>query len=217
MTFSSRIFSLALVAASVALSLPAHAADIVDNWAQVQAPAAPALANVTVDPKTTALLMLDFLKQNCAPVPSCTASLTPVKSLLDQARAKKMLVVYTKFPAGAPNAPAPTAADVLPQVAPTGKEPMITAFLDKFLGTNLDKLLKSKHIKTVIVVGSATNGAVLYTATTAFFLKYDVVVAVDGTSSRSPYADQSAIFTLTAAPVMAGKVKMTRTNMITIQ
>ena len=211
------VLSLTMLAGSIALSLPARAADIIDNWTQVQAPAAPKLDNVTVDPKTSALLMLDFLKQNCAPVPSCTASLTPVKSLLDQARAKKMLVVYTKFPSAAPNMPAPTAADVRPPVAPTGKEPMITAFLDKFLNTNLDKVLKKNHIKTVIVVGSATNGAVLFTATAAFFHKYDVVVAVDGTSSRSPYADQSAIYTLSAAPVIAGKVKLTRTNMITIQ
>jgi nicotinamidase-related amidase len=69
----------------------------------------------------------------------------------------------------------------------------------------------------VIVVGSATNGAVLFTATTAFFLGYNVVIPVDGASSRAPYADQSAIYTLAAAPVMAGKVKMTRTNMVTIQ
>ena len=98
MTLASRFLSLALIGGTLALSLPAQAADIVDNWAQVQAPAAPKLENVTVDPKTTALLMLDFLKQNCGPNPACTAALPGVKSLLDQARAKKMYVVYSKFP-----------------------------------------------------------------------------------------------------------------------
>jgi nicotinamidase-related amidase len=217
MNFSSRIFSLALVAASVALSLPAHAADIVDNWAQVQAPAAPKLDSVTVDPKTTALLMLDFLKQNCAPNPVCMGTLPAMQDLLKNARAKKMLVIYTKFPSPSPTIPAPTAADILQPVAPLGKEPMITAFLDKFLKTNLDAVLKKNHIKTVIVVGSAGNGAVLFTGASAFFHGYDVVVPVDGISSRGAYGDQATVNTFATGPVMGGKIKLTRTSMMTIQ
>ena len=205
-----RLVSLVVFAGVLALGLPAHAADVIDNWAQVQAPPAPKLENVTVDPKTTALLVLDILKQNCGPNPNCIAALPGVKSLLDQARAKKMYVVYSKFPG-------PADADVLPQVARTGKEPMITGFLDKFPKTNLDQLLKKNHIKTVIVVGNASNGAVLFTAQAAFALGYQVVAPVDGITSRVPYADQSTIYTFAAAPVMGGKVKLTRMNMITIQ
>jgi nicotinamidase-related amidase len=210
MAFTSRLLSLALAAATLGLALPARAADIIDNWAQVQPPAVPKLEEVTIDPKTTALLMLDFLKQNCGPNPACMAALPGVESLLDQARAKKMYVVYSKFPG-------PSDADILPQVARTGKEPMITAFLDKFLKTNLDQLLKKNRIKTVIVVGNASNGAVLFTGQAAFALGYQLVVPVDGATSRVPYADQSTIYDFAAAPVMAGKVKLTRTNMITIQ
>jgi hypothetical protein len=43
-----------------AFALPAQAANIVDEWASAKA-AAPALKPVAVDPKTTALLMLDFV------------------------------------------------------------------------------------------------------------------------------------------------------------
>lgn len=39
----------------------ATAANIIDEWASVKAPPAPELKTVTVDPKTTALLMLDFM------------------------------------------------------------------------------------------------------------------------------------------------------------
>jgi nicotinamidase-related amidase len=191
MSLSSRFLPLALIAAAVGLALPARADTVIDNWATVQAPAAPKLEDVTIDPKTTALLMLDFLKQG----------------LLKTARDKKMLVVYTMFQPAKP-------ADILPPVAPTGKEPTVTAFLDKFLGTDLDKVLKKNHIKTVIVVGSATNGAVLFTATSAFFHSYNVVVPIDGTSARAPYADQSAIYTLANAPVIAGKIHLTLTNML---
>ena len=207
MSLSSRFLPLALVAAAIGLALPARAATVIDNWATVQAPAAPKLEDVTIDPKTTALLMLDFLKQNCGPNPACMNSLQPMQGLLNTARQKKMLVVYTTFPG-------PKVTDILPQVAPLGKEPMITAFLDKFLKTNLDAVLKKNHIKTVIVVGSATNGAVLFTAASSFFHGYNVVVPVDGVSASSPYADQSAIFQFVGAPVMGGKIHLTLTNML---
>ena len=64
---------IAAVAVSVAFALPAEAADY-RGVGSVKAPAAPALKPVTVDPKTTALLMLDFMKQNCGKRPRCVAS-----------------------------------------------------------------------------------------------------------------------------------------------
>ena len=47
-----------------------QAANIIDEWASVKAPPAPTLKPVTVDPKTTALLMLDFMNQNCSKRPA---------------------------------------------------------------------------------------------------------------------------------------------------
>ena len=52
----------ALCAALAALgAVPALAGDIIAEWASVKPPAAPELKPVTVDPKTTALLVLDFM------------------------------------------------------------------------------------------------------------------------------------------------------------
>ena len=65
------------------LALPSHAANIVDEWASVKPPAAPALKPVTVDPKTTALLMLDFMNQNCG----ATAALAAGRRTVDRALA----------------------------------------------------------------------------------------------------------------------------------
>ena len=71
------IAMLVAVAVSCAAAVSAHAANIVDEWASVKAPAPPTLKPVTVDPKTTALLMLDFIHQICDEkrVPRCVASL----------------------------------------------------------------------------------------------------------------------------------------------
>ena len=56
---------------------------------------APTLKPVTVDPKTTALLMLDFMKQNCGKRPRCLATIPAMKKLLGEARAAKVPVVYS--------------------------------------------------------------------------------------------------------------------------
>ena len=65
---------IALMLAGLALSLllwpgvgPASAQNIVDEWAAVQPPKPPALKSVTLDPKTTALLVLDLVKRPVMP------------------------------------------------------------------------------------------------------------------------------------------------------
>jgi len=73
----------AAVTASFFAAPAARAADIVEEWANVKAPPAPELKPVTVDPKTTALLMLDFLPGfYCAEKQRCVDTLPTVKKLL---------------------------------------------------------------------------------------------------------------------------------------
>src|SRR5881396_1979393 len=69
---------------------------IIDEWSSVKAPPAPELKDVTIDPSTTALLMLDVVKQTCNEKirPRCPATLPAAKELLAGARAKNVLVVY---------------------------------------------------------------------------------------------------------------------------
>lgn len=186
---------------------PSPCQTIIDEWPLVKAPPAPELTSVTVDPKATALLVLDLLKQNCAPNPRCIASLPGVQKLLAAARAKDVTIIYTLYPG-------PVVGDTLPEVEPKGNEPVVTSFFNKFEGTDLDKTLKDKGIKSVIVVGTVANGAVLYTSTAAFFHGYQTIIAVDGVSGKSPYIEQYSIYNFISAPVMGGKVVLTRTDMI---
>ncbi len=152
------LMPLVALAAAVfyAMPTPAPAQTIIDEWSSVKAPPAPALTSVTVDPKTTALLMLDFLKQNCGSNPRCVATLPKAQKLLAAARANNMTIIYSVFPG-------PVIGDTLPEVAPKGTEPVVTSFFNKFLDPNLDKVLKDKGIKTVILMGAASDGAILYT------------------------------------------------------
>jgi nicotinamidase-related amidase len=187
------------------LAQGAAAATIIDEWASVKAPEAPALKPVTVDPKTTALLMLDFNKQTCNEQrrPRCIASIPQVKKLLTAARAAGAPVVYSLGGGGKP-------ADIAKDLAPAGGEPVVSSSVDKFRNTDLDKILKDKGIKTVIAVGTAAHGAVLYTASAAALRGMSVIVPVDGMSGDIPYIEQYTAWHLTHAPGVSAKVTLTR-------
>src|SRR5215470_17555207 len=83
----------AVIAALAAPSLQAN--DITTEWTTVKPPPVPELKSATVEPKTTALLILDLMKTNCGERPRCATTVPNVKKLLDAARAHDMMVFYT--------------------------------------------------------------------------------------------------------------------------
>ncbi len=191
------------------LGLLAYAADqtIVDEWSTVQAPPAPELKAVTVDPATTALLLLDFEQRTVGPRPRAAATLPRVKKLLEFARAANMLVAFSNTGAGSPQ-------DILPEVKPLASEHVVKGSVDKFYGTDLEAYLKGKGIKQVIVTGVATEGAVLGTSIEATLRGFKVIVPVDGTASSAAYAEQYVAWHLMNAPAVKGNVTLTRTDLI---
>lgn len=197
---------IAAAAVAATFALPAQAANIVDEWATMKAPA-PALKAVTVDPKTTALLMLDFMNQNCGKRPRCLDTIPAMKKLLGEARAHKVAVVYSIIANTTP-------ADVIKDVAPLADEPHVLSGPDKFRNTDLEKILKDKGITTVIAVGTSSNGAVLYTASGAVFRGMNAIIPVDGMSAVDPYAESSTVFTFMNAPSVSAKTTLTRSDMI---
>jgi nicotinamidase-related amidase len=187
----------------------ASAQTIIDEWNTVKAPKAPELKSVTVDPKTTALLVLDIVKQGCNNKrrPRCVASVPKIQGLLKQARAKGMAVVHSITSSS-------TAADILKEVKPQDGEPIVQSSVDKFFGTELEKILKEKGIKSVIVVGTAAHGAVLYTGSGAALRGLQVIVPVDGMSAGDTYVEQYVAYHLTKAPGVGRRVTLTKIAMI---
>jgi Isochorismatase family len=122
----------------------AQSKTIIDEWAAVQAPKPPELKPVTLDPKTTALLVLDFVKQTCNTErrPRCLDSVPKVQALLKQARAKGVTVIHSTTTAATP-------ADIAKELTPLEGEPIVKAPADKFFKTVLEKILSEKGIKTV--------------------------------------------------------------------
>src|SRR5437667_3333937 len=187
---------LSLFAACILLATPvaSSAQTIIDEWSSVKAPPAPELKEITIDPKTTALLMLDLVKQNCNEKvrPRCPATLPAAKQLLTEARANNVLVVYGILGGN-------VIGDTLGDVAPKGKEPVVQSGPDKFLNTDLEKILKDNGIQTVIVAGTAANGVVLHTASEAVLRGFKAVVPVDTMSADNAYIEQYVAYHFIAA------------------
>ena len=204
-------FAAALVVGCGGASLAA-AQTIIDDWAKVQPPPAPALKPAPVPAKTTALLVMDLLKQSCNAErrPRCTASLPKVKALIAAAQAKGVTVIWTYYPTAKPE-------DIWPEVAPPPGAKMIAANVDKFLQTDLEKDLKEKGITTVIAVGTSAHGALLYTASAAALRGFKVVVPLEGMSAETLYLEQASAYILSTAPGIANNVTLTKIDMISYQ
>ena len=205
------IVAAALVGAAFGLS-SADAADVIAEWTTAKAPPAPELKPVTLDGKTTALLILDLQKPSCTMErrKRCVDTIPKVKALMDAARGAGAMVFYSFAGAGKPE----EIAD--PGLAPREGEWVAQRGPDKFLGSDLEKRLKDRGIKTVIVTGSSAQGVVIGTGSGAAQRGYKVIVPVDGMSSDDAYAEQyTAWHMYKGGPaVVTDQVTLTRSDMI---
>jgi nicotinamidase-related amidase len=186
--------------------------------AHVHAAKLPRPVAVTVNPSTTAVLVLDLTSVVCTPNPTCVATLPAVAALLANARAAGATVVYSQTTT--------PGSQILPAVAPQNGDPVVFAHADKFFNTNLDQILSSRGITTLVIVGTAVNGAVLYTTFEANLRGYTAVVAKDGVSATSRYIERYSLFQLlnepgfpnpTNTPLKTGAVTLTKSNLVTFQ
>jgi nicotinamidase-related amidase len=199
-----------LVAAS-AFSTPAFAQAVTDEWSAVRMPDAPDVKAVTLDPKTTALVVMDFNRTRCTPQGRvrCPAALPRIAKLLAAARDHQVTVIHTTTGADA--------SDISPELTPLASEMVLARTNpDKFLAPtgDLQKMLKDKGITTVIMVGTAANGPVLQTATEATLRGFKVVVPLDGMPGDSAFTEAYTAWDLTHAPTVSANATLTKTDLI---
>jgi nicotinamidase-related amidase len=181
---------------------------IIDVWNTISTPPAPELKSVAVDPKTSALLVLDMETSICKN-PRCAASISKINKLLTMAREMCMLIVYSLTLTGNP-------LDIAWQIAPLLGDPIVKSNVDKFYKTNLEKILQERGVKTVLITGYAANGAVLHTATSAAFRSYNVIIPVDCMSADNPYAEQYTAWHMLNSPGTRNRVILTKINLISL-
>jgi nicotinamidase-related amidase len=202
-------------------ALPANAEDIIDDWAHVPVPAPPELKKVTVDPGTTALLVMGFVVDSCniQRRPRCAATIPQVKKLLAAARAHGVFIMHsvpTNNPAGdfivKDLAPLP-GEPIIPPNGPNKFLPFDLEF-NKYPDFDLDGVLRARGIKTIMTVGTQVQTAVLHTAAEAALRGYKVIVPVDGMSGDSLYPEQYTAWHLTHTQRIMQQVTLTRVDLV---
>jgi nicotinamidase-related amidase len=200
-----------LAAGSMLAPATARAQTIIDEWASAKLPAPPELKAVTIDPKETALLVMDFTVQTCTPQRRlrCANSVPKVEKLVADARRNGAFVIYSVA------VPGSTAADILKELTPAAGEPVLPPLgPDKFVGSELDKMLKERGIKTVIAIGTQAHTSVLHTGSAAALRGFKVVVPVDGMSGDDLWPELYTAWHLANAARISAQVTLTRMDMI---
>src|SRR5271170_3091906 len=155
-----------------------------------------------IDPRSSALLVMDYqidtLGKFMAPADSA-AVLSVLPKLLAAARSADMPVIYVvvSFRSGYPEvSPRNSIFSVIaqngllqadsagtqihPAVAPIEGEPVVIKHrVGAFGGTDLQTILQSRAIETLVLAGVSTSGVVLSTLRQAFDLDYRILVAGD--------------------------------------
>ena len=197
----------AAMALIFAFAASSAANDILDDWATVKAPPKPELKAVTLDPSTTALLILDMQKENCGVRPRCTATIPNVKRLYDAARAAGVMLWYSLN----------STADLIdPGFMPREGEWVRQGGPDKFLGSNLEEKLKAAGIKTAVVCGTSFQGVGVGTGSGLAQRGYKVIMPVDCLSSEDAYNEQYAAWHMFKGgpAVVTSNSTLTRSTMV---
>jgi nicotinamidase-related amidase len=171
-------------------------------WAQ-EGPNRPEAKPLTLDSKSTAILVLDLNARCDDPKQVCSKITAPIGDFLDRARAAAVPIIYTVSAAAKGK---PIGELAAPLRRKESESVIYPDAFDKFFGGELQAFLTSNRAKTLIVTGSSTNSAVLYTATTAARIyRYSIVIPMDGVNAGTRYEHEYAIHQFTVLPAEANK------------
>ena len=185
----------------------------------LQMPALPAPVPVTLNPKTTALLVFDYVEPICNSQPKCKDGMLPAMTpFMARVRKAGLVVAY--------GTREENVSKWLPEVAPKpGDITVVNTAQDRFYNTDLDKALKAKGITTTIMVGWRVSGSVAYSSVGATVRGYTVVIPVDTTAAATDYEQVIGFYNilnqlnanLTNQPLKPNASTLSRTDMITFQ
>lgn len=184
--------------------------------AETTKPNRPRPQRVSLQRASTAILVLD-LNARCEDSREvCSKLMQPLSSFLERVREAGVPVVYTislmfkGTPLGEVAAPLERRATE-PVIYPDG--------FDKFTGGELREILNQRRVQHLVMVGSLTNIAVLYTSTSAARVYgYDVVIPLDGVNAKTRYEHEYALHQLTVLPAGASdRIRFTKLSHIGFQ
>lgn len=178
---------------------------------------------ISLDPSSTALVLIDLQHAITAldVAPHSAATVVANCARLAQAyRAQGAAVVYVRVAIGEmvahqtdvsharPASIPPNACEIVPEAGMQPGDFLVTKRQwGAFYATELDQLLRRRHIKTIILGGIATNFGVESTARAAYDRGYELVFVEDAMSAKKAEAHQACI---DGAFRTMGRVRSTR-------
>jgi nicotinamidase-related amidase len=152
---------------------------------------------------------MDFNGKSCTPDKRarCAEVLPRAQKLLADARAKGVFVAHTYTTSM-------EKTDIAKVVEPVANEPIMRGRGDKFLGNDLEKMLKEKGIDTVVLIGTSANSAILYTALGAALRGFKAIIPIDTMPAETAYQEQFTIWQLANGSQVSENSTLTRTDML---
>ena len=156
-------------------------------------------------------------------VPPARETVPVIRALLEAFRAAELPVVFTTFvysptvpllvgelhPEHKPAPPGAArgfgrpsscclegdpSADVVDALAPRAEEPVVRKrWYDAFAGSELDGVLRARHVSSLVVVGTMTDICVLASVVGAFNREYRITVVEDGVSTLWPEIQRATL------------------------
>ena len=209
--FAGAVAAVSLMSCLYPTASGTQAQTLIDEWATAKFPPPPELKSAKIDPKETALLVMDFTNQTCTPQrrQRCADSVPKVSKLVTEARAKGALIIYSVA------VPGSVPADVLKELTPAAGEQVLPPLgPDKFINSDLEKILKDKGIKTVVAMGTQAQTSVLHTAGAAALRGFKVIVPVDGMSADDVFPELYTAWHLATAARISPQVTLTKFDLI---
>jgi nicotinamidase-related amidase len=158
---------------------------------------------VYIDPARTAVVVIDMQNDLVKPggnlvVPAAETTIPPITALLELARASGMRVVYSQdtHRRGDPEwkiwpehcREGSWGWEIVSELAPETEDTVIGKVrCDAFYGTQLDHLLRSWSVETLVICGTIANISVQWTAASAALRWYSVVIPLDAISALEPF------------------------------
>ncbi len=170
---------------------------------------------------STALVIGDVQAGILETFPWSRTVLGPLQSLLPQARATGVHLIYVRAALRGTQADIPQRNPIAtwmagagelfhedspqtrihPDIAPSPDEPVVTKRrVSAFTGTDLDSMLRARDVHSIVLAGVATSGVVLATLIAAVELDYAVTVLTDCCADQD-----EAVHTLLTTVVFPGR------------
>lgn len=176
---------------------------------QVTVPEYKVLPKIRLDPKVTALVVVDMQYDFVHPqgklfVPDAPKTIPVIRRLIQKARQAKIPIFFTQdwhrpddaefsiWPAHAVEGT--EGVKVIPELKPRPKDFYVhKRTYDAFFATDFDLLLRQLKIKNLIFTGTVANICVLHTAGSARLYGYEIIIPMDAISSLTPFDQEVAL------------------------